>query len=80
MRLPARLAIAALLLCSPQTARAEPTLDIYVVDVEGGKATLFVSPAGETLLVDSGSPGGRDAGRILEVLDVAGVTRLDHLL
>jgi competence protein ComEC len=80
MRLPARLAIAALLLCSPRTARAEPTLDIYVVDVEGGKATLFVSPAGETLLVDSGSPGGRDVARILEVFDAAGVTKLDHLL
>ena len=30
------------------------SLDIYVIDVEGGEATLFVSPAGESLLVDAG--------------------------
>ena len=39
------------------------TLDIYVIDVEGGEATLFVAPSGESLLVDTGWPGfdGRDA-------------------
>ena len=42
------------------------TLDIYVIDVEGGEATLFVSPSGESMLVDAGWPGfdGRDADRI----------------
>src|SRR5690349_6522386 len=34
------------------------TLDIYIVDTEGGKAALFVAPSGETVLVDSGNPGG----------------------
>jgi beta-lactamase superfamily II metal-dependent hydrolase len=80
MRLPTRLAIAALLLSAPGSAAAAGTLDIYVVDVEGGKAMLFVSAEGESVLVDSGSPGGRDVARILEVFEVAGVQRLDYLL
>ena len=42
--------------------RAAPTLDIYVVDVEGGNATLFVSPSGESLLIDAGN-GGMAAAR-----------------
>lgn len=56
-------------------------LDIYFIDVEGGAATLFVTPAGETMLVDSGYPdnNGRDRDRILKVLkDVAGKTQIDH--
>jgi beta-lactamase superfamily II metal-dependent hydrolase len=56
------------------------TLDIYYVDTEGGQSTLFRSPSGETLLVDTGNPGQRDLDRILDVLKAAGVTRLDHLL
>ncbi len=59
---------------------AAKTLDIYVVDTEGGEAMLFVSPSGETLLMDSGSPGARDHGRIMEVLKAAGVTKLDYML
>ncbi|MGQ0636749.1 MAG: ComEC/Rec2 family competence protein [Planctomycetaceae bacterium] len=56
-------------------------LDIYFIDVEGGAATLVVTPAGESLLIDSGFPdnGGRDRDRILKVLrDVAGRTQIDH--
>jgi len=56
-------------------------LDIYFIDVEGGAATLFVTPAGESLLIDSGYPdnNGRDLDRILKVLrDVAGRKHLDH--
>ena len=41
-----------------QTAATKP-LQIYVVDTEGGKAALFVSPTGQSALVDSGNPGGR---------------------
>ena len=37
--------------------RAAKTLDIYVIDVEGGNATLFVSPSGESLLIDTGNAG-----------------------
>jgi beta-lactamase superfamily II metal-dependent hydrolase len=72
---------------------AGKTLDVYFVDVEGGQATLIVSPAGRTLLVDTGYPGSgtfqstpgdpraaRDAQRILAAARSAGVTRIDTLV
>ena len=55
------------------------TLDIYFIDTEGGQSTLYVGPAGESLLVDSGNAGDRDLGRIVEALNAAGVQRIDHL-
>ncbi len=56
-------------------------LDIYWVDVEGGAATLLVTPQGESVLVDSGNPGRRDATRIFDVAaKVAGLTQIDHLV
>jgi hypothetical protein len=55
-------------------------LQIYVVDTEGGKAALFVSPAGETALVDSGNPGGRDTDRIMAAIEDAGVKQIDYLI
>jgi competence protein ComEC len=60
--------------------RPAKTLDIYYIDVEGGQATLFVSPSGESLLVDSGLPCERDTGRIMETLKAAGLTQIDHLV
>ena len=51
------------------------TLDIYVVDTEGGKAALYVSPLGETVLIDTGNPGARDGDRIMDVLEAAGVRK-----
>ena len=58
---------------------AQKTLDIYFIDVEGGAATLMVAPTGESLLIDTGFPGDRDAGRIFHVArDVAGLTQIDH--
>ena len=62
-----------------QSAR---TLDVYVIDVEGGEATLFVSPTGESLLVDTGWPGfgGRDAERIVAAARHAGIEQIDHLV
>jgi glyoxylase-like metal-dependent hydrolase (beta-lactamase superfamily II) len=58
---------------------ASRTLDIYFIDVEGGAATLIVTPTGESLLIDSGFPGDRDAGRIAHVaLEVAGLKQIDH--
>ena len=61
---------------TPPTA----TLDIYIADTEGGKAALYVSPSGETVLIDTGNPGARDLDRILEMLKDAGVTKIDHLI
>ena len=57
------------------------TLDIYFIDTEGGAATLIVTPSGDSLLVDSGNPGERDAGRIARVArDVAGLRQIDHYI
>ena len=69
---------AAVVAVAAQTKK--PTLDIYVADTEGGKATLFVAPSGQTLMIDSGNPGGRDTDRIVAMLAEAGVTRLDYLV
>ncbi|HSE24039.1 MAG TPA: MBL fold metallo-hydrolase [Pyrinomonadaceae bacterium] len=56
-------------------------LDVYFIDVEGGAATLIVTPAGESLLVDSGFPLQRDADRIIHVVrDVAKLKQIDHYL
>jgi competence protein ComEC len=61
---------------------AQKTLQIYFVDVEGGQATLFVPPAGESLLIDTGWPGneGRDADRIVAVAKEAGISKIDFVL
>jgi beta-lactamase superfamily II metal-dependent hydrolase len=61
-------------------ASAERPLDIYVIDTEGGKAALWVAPSGETVLIDTGSPGGRDIDRLMEAISAAGVTRIDYLI
>jgi hypothetical protein len=42
---------------APDAQQQRNTFDIYSIDVEGGQSTLFVSPSGESLLVDTGSPG-----------------------
>jgi beta-lactamase superfamily II metal-dependent hydrolase len=58
-------------------------LNVYVVDVEGGNATLFVAPSGESLLIDTGNGGAaavRDAERILAAARDAGITRIDYLI
>jgi competence protein ComEC len=63
--------------------RTAKTLDIYVVDVEGGNATLFVTPAGESMLIDTGNGGAaaaRDAGRIMAAVKDAGLQQIDHLI
>ena len=56
-------------------------LNIYWIDVEGGAATLVVSPGGQSILIDSGNPGQRDADRIHEVITQrAGLDHLDFLI
>jgi beta-lactamase superfamily II metal-dependent hydrolase len=68
---------------APRAQRVPPTegtLDIYIADTEGGKAALFVSPSGETVLIDTGNPGARDGDRIFAMLTAAGVKRIDHLV
>ena len=64
---------------SPAIARDdEKPLQIFFIDVEGGQATLFITPDGQSLLVDTGWPGndGRDADRIVRIAKQAGLSEL----
>ncbi|MEE2948328.1 MAG: MBL fold metallo-hydrolase [Verrucomicrobiota bacterium] len=71
----------ALAVAGPAAAKDSQTLDVYWVDVEGGGGTLIVTPAGESILIDTGMPGGRDPGRIHKAAtEVAGVKQIDHLI
>ncbi len=62
--------------------KAAQTMDVVFIDVEGGQATLMVSPSGESLLVDTGWPdaNGRDADRIAAAAKLAGVKQIDYLV
>jgi competence protein ComEC len=86
-------AVAVVLAVAVGPLAAARTLDIYFIDVEGGQATLIVTPRGESLLVDAGFAGSgafeskpgdprqaRDAQRILAATREAGVKRIDYLL
>jgi competence protein ComEC len=56
-------------------------LEIYWIDVEGGAATLMVSPSGESMLIDTGFPvDDRDAKRIYAATQLAGLKKIDHVL
>jgi beta-lactamase superfamily II metal-dependent hydrolase len=65
---------------------AQPTdnpahgLDIYFTDTEGGAGTLIITPTGESILIDSGNPGTRDADRIHALAQAAGIKAIDHLI
>src|SRR5277367_3295312 len=76
MRNPTILFLAAAALLPAQTLR------IFAIDVEGGKSTLYVSPSGESMLIDTGYAGNnnRDANRIVAAADSAGVKRIDSLV
>src|SRR6266436_9190822 len=96
--LPLLVAVALLVpisLVHAQQVQQQKHLDIYFIDTEGGQATLFVSPSGQSMLVDTGFPGNqgaatpaeasapgitRDADRITAVLKQANVTVLDYVV
>ena len=83
MRLSIIVLLSVALTAARPASQTSESLQIYVVDVEGGKAMLVVSPSGESLLVDSGNIGEgaqRDAGRILAAARDAGLQRIDHLI
>jgi beta-lactamase superfamily II metal-dependent hydrolase len=76
-------AIALLALLIPAAARAgasDKRLDVYWNDTEGGAATLIVTPVGESVLIDTGNPGGRDAQRIYKTAQTAGLKQIDYLI
>lgn len=58
------------------------SLDLFFIDVEGGQATLIVSPSGHSMLIDTGWRGfnGRDAERIVQAAKHAKVKQLDYVL
>src|SRR6266404_2637538 len=61
---------------------ARKALQIYFVDVEGGQSTLFVTPEGKSLLIDTGWPGnnGRDADKIAAAAKDAKISKIDFVL
>jgi competence protein ComEC len=58
------------------------TLDFYFIDVEGGQATLVVSPSGQSMLIDAGwrGSGGRDADRIAAAAKHAKIKEINYLV
>jgi len=67
--------------CAAPLTAAEGQLRIFWIDTEGGGATLVVTPMGESVLIDTGNPGRRDADRIVRVASrEAGLKRIDHLI
>src|SRR5277367_4264874 len=67
----------------PSQAKGRKTLDIYVVDVEGGNSVLFVTPSGESVLIDTGNVAPRavrDAERIMAAAKDASISQIDHLI
>jgi beta-lactamase superfamily II metal-dependent hydrolase len=69
-------------LLSPVLTSASKTFDMYVIDVEGGKALLLISPSGESMLIDTGFPGSddRDAKRIADAVKAANLKQVDHMV
>jgi beta-lactamase superfamily II metal-dependent hydrolase len=55
-------------------------LEIWVVDVEGGKAAIYRSPTGQTAMIDTGFPGARDLDRITGALADAAIKQIDFLI
>lgn len=74
--------IGLLLLAGALTLSAAKGLEIYSIDVEGGQATLFVSPGGDSMMVDAGWPDNnhRDSERIAAAAKAAGVKKIDYLV
>src|SRR5438445_5892499 len=75
-------ALACALLSAAVAGAESKSLQIFFVDVEGGQATLIVSPTGQSMLIDTGWPGfnGRDADRIVSVATGAGLPRIDYVV
>jgi beta-lactamase superfamily II metal-dependent hydrolase len=74
--------VISLAVCSSALAgKADRRLEIYWIDVEGGAATLVVTPSGESVLIDTGNPGHRDPDRIVQTATrEAGLRQLDHVI
>ncbi len=75
------LLVCAVVLLSASAVAAADTLEIFVVDTEGGKAMIVLTPAGESMLVDAGYPtdDDRDTKRIVEAARAAGIKQFDFI-
>src|SRR2546428_6973186 len=75
------LLLASLLVPSGVLEAQSRNLEIYWIDVEGGAATLIVSPSGESMLIDTGfEVDDRDAKRIYTAARQAGLKKIDYLV
>ena len=72
---------------------AADTLDIYIIDVEGGKAMIVQNPSGQSMLIDGGMPPRpprpgrpsrgdpeRDLKRVAAAADALGIKEFDVTL
>lgn len=75
-------ALSAAVLTAAASAQTAQQLHIWFIDVEGGQSTLFVTPDGHSLLIDTGWPGNadRDANRIAQAAKQAGIAKIDFVL
>ncbi len=85
MKNPARLFLTVFVVCTLfaiglRADQKTKTLDVYWIDSEGGGSTLIVTPANESVLIDTGNPGPRDSGRIIAAAKAAGLTKIDYVL
>jgi competence protein ComEC len=81
MNLPRSLILCSGMLAATLLQAQTRDLQIYWTDVEGGAATLIVTPDGQSLLVDAGFPqDDRDAKRILETAKTAGLKKIDMMI
>lgn len=73
--------LSVVLLLSAAYGSSKPRpLQIYFIDVEGGQSTLLVTPSQQSVLIDTGWAGSRDADRILAAAKAAELKRIDYLL
>ncbi|MEY4939293.1 MAG: hypothetical protein RIQ93_1028, partial [Verrucomicrobiota bacterium] len=68
------------LVATALAGRKDGTLDVYWIDSEGGGSTLIVTPNDESVLIDTGNPGGRDPSRIVAAAKGADLERIDYVL
>jgi beta-lactamase superfamily II metal-dependent hydrolase len=82
MKIASRFCLAVALVTSLALHAAQKPLRIYFIDVEGGQSTLFITPAGQSLLIDTGWPDheSRDAKRIASVAKAEGLKKIDYVL
>jgi beta-lactamase superfamily II metal-dependent hydrolase len=77
------LVVATSVMCAVLLSAQSKTLDIYILDVEGGNATLVITPLREAVLIDTGNGGPaapRDADRIMAAVLDAGLAQIDVLV